>query len=161
MLSRVLGRSTGVLAGQNLGAGQPGRAEGTGWIGAGLDSAVMVVFTMIVLLRAESVIAIFSPEPDVVQISSTFLRIMALGYFLLGFDLVLKLCLQGMGDTLPPLLINLVGFWLVEVPLAYFLSHFTSLGARGVPWGIVVGLLVTAVSAAIYFKLGRWKHKKV
>jgi Na+-driven multidrug efflux pump len=51
--------------------------------------------------------------------------------------------------------------WLVQLPLAYFLSHSTSLQVYGVRWAIVVGTFAGAVVYIIYFRSGRWKRKRV
>jgi len=69
--------------------------------------------------------------------------------------------ISGAGDTLPPMLVSLLNFWLVQIPLAFFLSRFTNLGMYGVRWAIVVGWIVGAVAYSVYFRLGRWKRKRV
>jgi len=49
----------------------------------------------------------------------------------------------------------------VQVPLAFFLPSVTNLGVYGIRWAIVAGMVVGAVAYLIYFRLGRWKLKKV
>jgi len=49
----------------------------------------------------------------------------------------------------------------VQVPLASFLPALESLGVYGVRWAIAAGLLVAAVAYTVYFRLGRWKRKRV
>jgi len=156
-----LGMAAGVLAGQNLGAHQPERAERSGWLAAGVVEGYMVSCSVAILLWAESIIGIFGPEPGVVEIGSIFLRIAAVGYLVFGLEPVLMHCLSGVGDTLPPMLATVLSFWLVQVPLAFFLPRVTELGVLGVRWAIVAGMIVVAVALAVYFRLGRWKHKKV
>jgi len=70
-------------------------------------------------------------------------------------------CLSGVGDTIPPMLATLLGFWVLQIPLAYFLPQITDWGVYGIRWGIVTGMIGNALGLAIYFKLGRWKRKKV
>ncbi|MBA7496065.1 putative FMN/FAD exporter YeeO [subsurface metagenome] len=156
-----LGTGAGVLVGQNLGASQPERAERSGWLAVGLVEGFMVVCSVAVVLWAESIIRIFSPEPELVEVASTFLRIAAAGYLFLGFTAVLQNCISGAGDTMPPMLFALVIMWLVQLPLAFLLSQVTNLGVYGVRWAIVAGMLVGAIAYIIYFRLGRWKRKKV
>jgi len=156
-----LGMAAGVLAGQNLGAHQPERAERGGWLAAGVAEGFMVGCAVAILLWAESVIGIFGPEPGVVEIASAFLRIAAVGYLVFSLEPVLMHCLSGVGDTLPPMLVALLSMWGVQIPLAFFLPRVTELGVFGVRWAMVAGVIVSVVAFTIYFRLGRWKRKKI
>ena len=156
-----LGMAAGVLAGQNLGAEQPQRAERSSWQAAGISTALMIICSIAVLLLAENIVRIFNSEPEVVSMTSTFLRIAVAGYVVLGIGNVLSQALSGTGDTIPPMVISLVASWAVTLPLAYFLPRVMDLGVLGVRWGLVAGLLLQAVASAVYFRLGRWKQKRV
>ncbi len=156
-----LGQAAGVLAGQNLGAKQPERAETTGWRGAGLLSVMMLVIAAAVLVWAESVIRIFSSNPELVKAASSFIRIAAAGYLFMGFTSSLQQCISGAGDTLIPMAITLINMWLVQVPLAYFLPKMTNLGVFGVRWAMVAGMVTAAIAYTLYFRFGRWKRIKV
>jgi Na+-driven multidrug efflux pump len=151
-----LGMAAGVLAGQNLGAGQPERAERTGWLAAGFMEGVMLIGAGAILLWAEEIVGLFNTEPGLVAIASTFLRIATAGYLVLGLNAVLMQCLSGVGDTLPPMIFGLVTVWLVQLPLAV-----TDLGVYGIRWAIVSGLVAGASAYTVYFRMGRWKRKKV
>ena len=161
MPAQGMGQASGVLAGQNLGAGQPGRAERTGWIAAGLFTGVMVIGSLVIWFWAEKVVGIFNTEPELVRISSVFLRIEIVSYMVFGLVMVLTQCLNGVGDTMIPMITTLVTMWAVQVPLAYFLPQITDLGVYGVRWGIVSAIALRAVIYAVYFKMGRWKRKQV
>ena len=156
-----LGHGAGVLVGQNLGAHQPERAEKSGWLAAGLAEGFTLTASVVILLWAEGIISIFNAEPGVVELASTFLRIQAAGYLVMGLYFVLQNCISGAGDTLPPMLVTLLNFWLVQIPLAFFLPKVTNLGVYGVRWAIVAGLVVGAIAYTTYFRQGRWKRKKV
>jgi putative MATE family efflux protein len=155
------GQASGVLAGQNLGAGQPDRAEKTGWLAAGLFTAVMVIIAMGIWFFAEYVVRIFNSEPKLLKIGGTFLRIDIVNYLAFGLVVVLMNCLNGMGDTLIPMLTTLTTMWLVQVPMAYILSKLTPLGVYGVRWGFVSAIVMRAVIYTLYFKHGRWRRKQV
>ena len=157
----AIGMASGVLAGQNLGAGQPERAERTGWIAVSFAEAIMVTGSLAILVWAESIIGIFSTDPGVVKIGSDFLRISTAGYLVFGFLLVLMQSLNGVGDTLPPMLITMIGMWVLQLPLAFFLSRFTDTGVYGVRWAIVVGIALRALAYGTYFRMGRWKRKEI
>ncbi|MFC2015127.1 MATE family efflux transporter [Chloroflexota bacterium] len=156
-----LGNASGVLVGQNLGAGEPERAAKSGWMAVGLGQGFALLIALVIWLWAESIVSVFNSEPGVVEIASTFMRIAATGYLFMGFYFIVQNSITGAGDTLPPMLVTLLNFWLVQVPLAFLLPRYTNLGVYGVRWAIVAGWIVGAVAFAIYFRVGRWKRKKV
>lgn len=156
-----LGMAAGVLGGQNLGANQPERAARTGWLAVGLSTGLTVIWSVAVWFWAEHLVRIFNAEPGLVEIASTFLKIQIASYVLWGMVIALSMCLNGIGDTMITMLTNLTTMWGVAIVLAYFLSQVPSLGVYGIRWGIVTGIVVRAVIYSTYFKMGRWKHKKV
>ena len=156
-----LGTGAGVLVGQNLGAGQPERAERSGWTAVGLVEGFAVICSVVILIWAEKIVGIFSTEPGLVEVASTFMRIAVAGFLVLGFAGVLQNCISGAGDTLPTMLVSLVTMWVVQLPLAFFLPRVTNLGMYGVRWAMVAGIAVGAVALTTYFRLGRWKRKKI
>ena len=155
------GTGAAVLAGQNLGAKQPDRAERSGWMAAGVVQGWLLCFIGVILIWAEEFIGIFGPEPGVVELGAAFLRIATAGFLLFGLEPVLMNVLSGVGDTIPPMLVTVLTFWAVQIPLAYFLSNIPELGVYGVRWGMVAGMLVSSMAMGTYFKSGRWKRKKV
>ena len=150
-----------VLVGQNLGAQQPARAEKGVWIAIGLIEAFVVLVAAAIVIFAPGIVRIFNPEPELVAVASGFLRIAAAGYIAVGVYTVLQNGLNGAGDTLPPTVITLLTTWLVQVPLAFFLPSFTDLAAYSVRWSILAGWVVSVVAYVLYFRLGRWKRKRV
>lgn len=156
-----LGQAAGVLAGQNLGAKQPERAVKTGWIGAAILSGTMVIVSAAILIWAETIIHVFTSNPELVKLAATFIRISAVAWLGMGLSAALQQCITGAGDTLVPMIVMLVNMWVVQVPLAYFLPRLTGLGVYGVRWAIVIGAVTAAIAYTVYFSLGIWKLKKV
>ncbi|MEK7353327.1 MAG: MATE family efflux transporter [Chloroflexota bacterium] len=156
-----LGNAAGVLAGQNLGAKQPERAEKTAWLSVGLFTGVMFVISVVVWFWPEYVVSVFNTEPGLVATAATFLRIQIVHFMVSGITLVLMSCLNGVGDTWAPTLNTLITLWGVQMPLAYLLSRFTTLGVFGVRWAMVIAVVIRAAVYVVYFKTGRWKSKKV
>jgi len=156
-----LGSAAGVLAGQNLGAKKPERAEKSGWIAASIMVACLIVFAAVIFVWARPVVDIFSNDPDVMKFGSSFLRIACTGYLIVGVSLVLPPCINGAGDTFIPMIAGLVSMWGAQIPLAYLLPHVTNLGVYGVRWAIVVAVWIRALTYIFYFRSGRWKHRRV
>lgn len=161
MPAMSMGQASGVLAGQNLGAGQPERAEKTGWLAVGLFTAFITVASLVIWFWAEDIVGIFNTEPGLVKIASTFLRITIVTYMVFGFVQVMMQCINGVGDTIIPMLVTILTMGGIMVPLAYFLPHHTGLGVYGVRWAMVTGNVTRAVIYATYFKMGRWKKKRI
>ncbi|MFC1908872.1 MATE family efflux transporter [Chloroflexota bacterium] len=155
------GRGAAVLVGQNLGAQQPERAERSAWLAVGFAEIIMVVFSVVVLLWPGSIIRIFNSEPGLVELASVFLRIGVAGYIVYSIEQVLQQCLGGAGDTVPPMLITLLSLWVVLMPLAFLLPRFTDLGVYGVRWAMAIGIITGVISYVTYFRIGRWKHKRI
>lgn len=156
-----LGMSAGVLVGQNLGASQPQRAEKNGWVAVGIAQGVMVIWALVLLLWAGGVVRVFSSDTSLDEIASNYLRIAAAGYLVASLNMVLQQCIAGAGDTLPPMIISIVSIWILQIPLAIFLSKTTDLGVYGVRWAMVAGSVTGAIAYLIYFRSGRWKHRKI
>ncbi|MBN1189953.1 MAG: MATE family efflux transporter [Dehalococcoidales bacterium] len=156
-----LGTGSGVLVGQNLGAGQPDRAAKSGWLAAGMVAGFMVVCSVILVVLAENIISLFNVEPELVKTGAGFLRVAVAGYIGIGTVMVLQNCISGSGDTIPAMLISLAMLWIVQIPLALLLTRFTNLGAFGVRWAIVISFITGAIAYLVYFRQGRWKRKKV
>ena len=161
MPGQGLGQASGIMAAQSLGAKQPERAEKTGWLGATLYSGVMVITAIVLWFWAENIIRIFNSEPELVRIAATFIRIQILGYIINGYAVVLQQCLTTTGDTVVPAAVVLFSIFAVQIPLAFFLTRYTDLGVYGTRWAIVSSTIVSAAAYAIYFRLGKWKQKKL
>ena len=161
MPAMAFGMGSGVLVGQNLGAGQPERAERSAWLAAGLVQIIVVACSVAILLWPEGLVRIFNSDPVLVATASTFLRIAVAGYALIGLMAVFMQALSGAGDTMPTMIIGILTVWLVTLPIAYFLSTETDLGVLGVRWGMSAGMIFAALIYTVYFRLGRWKKKRV
>ncbi|MBI2851176.1 MAG: MATE family efflux transporter [Chloroflexi bacterium] len=156
-----LGRSTGILAGQNLGAGQPERAERGGWLAVRFYTVAAIIVSIAVWFWAEQIVSIFNTEPGFIGVAATFLRIQIASYLLYGTVLVLSMCIEGSGDTMPIMLATLISMWAIQIPLGYLLPRFTNIGAYGAEWAIAGALFTRGIFFVIYFRSGRWKRKRI
>jgi putative MATE family efflux protein len=161
MPAGALGNAAGVLAGQNLGAGKPERAEKGGWIAVALSTGFMAVVCVAIWFYADYVVRIFNTEPELVEIAGDFMRIQIVGYMMFGLTIILSLCVEGVGDTLATMTVTLLTMWLLQIPLAYYLPKYTTLGVYGVQWAIVIALVIRGVVFALYFRMGWWKRRKI
>ncbi|MGD0780812.1 MAG: MATE family efflux transporter [Dehalococcoidales bacterium] len=156
-----LGSAAGILAAQNLGAKQPGRSSKTAWIAIGWFTGLMFVFSIIIWFFADSVVRIFNPEPGLIDLASTFLRIQTVSYMCNGLMMVMMSIMNTVGDTLIAFIIDLVTMWGIRVPLAIILPKIANLGVYGVRWALVADTVSSAIIFIIYFQSGRWKRRKI
>ncbi|NCT74737.1 MAG: MATE family efflux transporter [Chitinophagaceae bacterium] len=156
-----LSNAAATLVGQNLGAGQPERAEKSALLTARYNAFFMAGVTLLFLLLAEPIIRIFTQEEVVVAYGVKALMIIGSGYIFYGIGMVMVQALNGAGDTRTPTLINFFCFWIFQIPLAYLLATYWKLGPIGAFIGIPIAETLIAIIAFIYFKRGRWKLVKV
>jgi putative MATE family efflux protein len=156
-----LGSGVAVLVGQNLGAKEPQRAVKSTWLAAAVLTAFSVICAIVVLIWAEGLVKVFNNDPELVRIGATFLRIATAGYLLMGVNSALANCINGAGDTLPNMIINIGMIWVIQIPLAYILSNHTSLDVNGVRWAMVISTFAGAIATFAYFRTNKWKKKVV
>ncbi len=156
-----LGSAAATLVGQNLGAKQPERAEKCVWRAAFFNMIFLGTVSLTYLLFARQLVGIFSRDPVVIDYGANCLRVISLCYVLYAYGMVVVQAFNGAGDTRTPTLINLVCFWIVQLPLAFLLGRRLQLGPNGVYFAILVTEVLLALIAIYVFRLGRWKKKVV
>jgi putative MATE family efflux protein len=156
-----ISNAAATMVGQNLGAGRPDRAERAVWTAAGYSMIFLGSVGVVFLLAARPITGLFTTDPEVQAHAIGCLRIVSLGFVFYALGMVLTSSFNGAGDTWTPTLINLVVFWLWEIPLAWWLAVSADVGPRGVFIALTVAYSTLAVVTAIFFRRGRWKLKKV
>jgi putative MATE family efflux protein len=149
------------MMGQNLGAKRPDRAETAVWRASWYNALFLFIISIVFFLAAEDLIAAFNDDVDVISIGAQGLQIFAIGYIFFGFGMVINQAFGGAGDTRTPTVINFVSFWLVQIPLAYYLTQFAKWGISGVFWAVVISEVILALLAVWIFRMGRWKTVKL
>ena len=156
-----MSNAAATLVGQNLGARKPERAEKSVWT-TGKYSAIFMGFVSIIyLVFAPQIIALFNATPNVIKFGSLCLRVLAAGYIFYGYGMVVINAFNGAGDTKTPTYINFVCFWLIQLPFAYFMALVLDFGPVGVFWAITLAEILIAIVAIIWFKKGHWKRVEV
>jgi len=156
-----ISNAAATLVGQNLGAKQADRAERSVWLTARINMIFMGAISIFFIVVPEIFIRLFIADVRVVEIGSSCLRIMSYGFLAYALGMVLINSLNGAGDTRTPTFINLIAFWLVEIPLAYFLAITLGFEERGVFASVVIAETVLTLLALYFFKQGKWKLKQV
>lgn len=156
-----ISNATATLVGQNLGAGKPDRAERAVWITGYVNIIFLGLIGLILALTPGTFIRLFIQDPEVIRFGSSCLRILSYGYIAYGLGMVMVNSLNGAGDTVTPTWINFFCYWLLEIPLAYFLAVYSNMQENGVFISILVAEIAMTLSAIYFFRKGKWKLRKV
>jgi len=106
-------------------------------------------------------VGLFTHDADVAAYAVSCLRIVSLGFPLYAYGMVLTQSFNGAGDTWTPTWLNLLCFWLWELPLAWALAHMFGFGPRGVFVAITAAFCALALASGALFRRGRWKLRVV
>jgi Na+-driven multidrug efflux pump len=156
-----LSNAAATLVGQNLGAKQPERAEKSVWRTGLYNMIFLGVVGLFFILFAEPVIRLFTQDPAVVPLAVAALRIFSYGNIGYAYAMVMLQAFNGAGDTITPTIVNFFAFWMLEIPLAYYLALHTSMKAHGVYWSVVVAEAAMAAVSIVLFKRGYWKRQRI
>jgi Na+-driven multidrug efflux pump len=97
----------------------------------------------------------------VVPLASSCLRILSYGNIGYAYGMVMLQAFNGAGDTLTPTIVNFFGFWLLEIPSAYWMAGPAGLQSNGVFYAIVLAESAIAAAGVLLFRRGRWKLQKI
>ncbi len=156
-----LSNAAATLVGQNLGAGQPQRAEKSVILATKYNAIFMTMVSLIFIFLSPQIISFFTDQDEVKKIGINALQIIGSGFIFYGIGMVMIQSLNGAGDTRTPTWINFVGFWLFQIPLAYYFVTFTDWGLNALFAAIPIAETSIAVMAFIIFRQGTWKKVKV
>lgn len=161
MPSWGMSNAAATLVGQNLGAKQPERAETSVWKTGKYNAIFMGLVSIVYLLFAKTIVSWFNDNTVVIENGGLCLQIIAAGYIFYAYGMVITQAFNGAGDTGTPTKINVVAFWLFQLPLAYLAALTFEYGAIGVFIAITLAEVLLAIIAMVWFKKGRWKKFEV
>ncbi|MGB4960555.1 MAG: MATE family efflux transporter [Saprospiraceae bacterium] len=156
-----LSNAAATLTGQNLGAGNPDRAEKSVIIATKYNAFFMACVSLIFIVLARPIIGIFTDEIVVLSYGISALQIIGGGFIFYGIGMVMIQALNGAGDTRTPTWINFIGFWLFQIPLAYVVKEYTDLGMNALFAAVPMAEACIALAAFYYFMKGNWKKISV
>ena len=136
--------------GNLLGAGEPRRAQQASWIGLGMGAGVMTLSALVFILFRHELPEQFNQSPEVISLCASILPIAAAFQIFDGTQVVGCGILRGMGRTLPAALFNFLGYYLLALPLSFWLTFSVGLGLRGIWWGLCLGLGVVAALLLVW-----------
>lgn len=156
-----LGNAAATMVGQSLGANDPDRAEKAVWTATRYNVWFLGLMGVVFFVGAPFIISAFTSDPTVSHIAVRGLRIMSVGFPLYALGMSLEQAFNGAGDVNTPTWINIVVFWLFEIPLAWMLAKHTSWVWQSIFISVLAAYSFLAVLAYLVFKRGRWRVVKV
>src|SRR6202158_2301781 len=146
-----LSNAAATLVGQNLGAKQPERAASSVWRTGFYNMVFLGIIGLLFVAFAEPIVKLFTHDPQVIPLAASCLRIISYGNIGYAYGMVMLQAFNGAGDTVTPTIVNFFGFWLLEIPLAYFLAIPMHLQARGAYISIVAAEAAIAAGSIVLF----------
>lgn len=147
------------FVGQNMGAGKIDRVKAGFKATLKLTIGSSLIITVIVLLFGRYLMAMFTPDKEVIEIGYQYLIIVGIFYFSFAALFAYNGVLRGAGDTIIPMFITLFSLWIIRVPASYLLGSW--FGPVGIWWAVPLGWVSGMIFSALYYKLGKWKSKVV
>lgn len=156
-----MSNAAGTLVGQNLGAGSPERAEKSVWLTAKYNFVLMGIIGLAYIMFPEFWVSLFINDATVIKMGGQCLRIISYGFLSYGVGMIIMHAFNGAGDTLTPTKINILCFWLIEIPLAFLFAKVMNIGEQGVYYAIITAETTLTLTSIYLFRKGKWKEKMV
>lgn len=156
-----MSNAAATLVGQNLGAKMPYRAERSVWITGFWNMLFLIAVSFIFFFYSEELVSIFTDDLKVISIGGEWMKIISYSYFVYGWWMVAIQAFNGAGDTVTPTKINFFFFWVLEIPLAYFMSKTLGLEHTGIFWAIFIAETSVGLFTLWLFTKGKWKKVEV
>jgi Na+-driven multidrug efflux pump len=121
----------------------------------------LIAVAIIYFLFSETLVGLFTDDPAVISVGGLWLRIVSYSYFVYAWWMVATQAFNGAGDTITPTKINLVFFWLIQIPLSYVMAKQFGMGYSGVFWAIMISETSVGLFTLWLFTRGKWKRAVV
>ncbi len=156
-----MSNAAATLVGQNLGAREPGRAEASVWHLGAYNMVYLVAVAALFFVLPDELMSIFTDDAVVIATGAEWLRILSYSLFVYGWWMVSVQAFNGAGDTVTPTWINVVFFWLIQIPLSWALAIRLDWQHSGVFWGVFISETSVGLCTLWLFTRGKWKTATV
>jgi MATE family multidrug resistance protein len=154
MVPLGISSAAAVRVGQAIGRRDPAGAGRAGWTAIMMGAGFMSIAALALVFAPRLIVRIFTPDPQVMRIGVKLLLVAAAFQLFDGLQSVATGALRGAGETRIPMLSSLVAYWVVGLPLGYYLGFNRGLGALGLWMGLALSLMFIASALMLAW---RWK----
>jgi MATE family multidrug resistance protein len=157
MVPLGISASAAVLVGHAVGRGDARGARRSAVAALASGGGVMCVSAAVFLTLPAALAHLYTSDPAVISLSAVLIPIAGIFQVFDGLQVVAAGVLRGVGDTRAPMVVNLLGFWLIGMPVSLYLGFRADAGPVGLWWGLVAGLAAVAVFllVRVRVRLGR------
>lgn len=145
MVPLGVGAAAAVLVGRAVGRGDAAAARSYARAALACGALFMSCTGALFLLAPGVLARLYTTQAPVIALASLLIPLAGVFQIFDGVQAVAAGVLRGLGDTLVPLVVNILGFWLIGLPVSLYLGFRAGMGPLGLWWGLVVGLAVVAV----------------
>jgi MATE family multidrug resistance protein len=146
MVPFAISAAAAVRVGQNIGRKAPSEAAAAGWTAILLGAACMATFSAVLFLIPHTIARAFTPDTAVIAATIPLLFVAALFQFFDGLQITATGALRGAGNTHAGLIVQIVGYWIIGLPIGYWLGFHLHRGAVGLWLGLCAGLIVAGTA---------------
>jgi MATE family multidrug resistance protein len=157
MVPLGLASAGAVRVGHAIGARDVARARRAGWMALAVGAGIMVVLGTILFALPRPLLGVFTTDARVLAIGSRLLAIAAAFQLFDGTQAVTTGILRGIGDTRTPMVMNVIGHWVLGLPVGYALCFRFAWGVTGLWIGLSIGLIFCAVALTATW-IARTRH---
>lgn len=155
-----LGITVSIFATQSIGANQFDRLQKVVKAGIIMNYVIGGVLISLIYLFSRDILSLFLTSQTTIDIAHSLVMITLWSYLIFGHAQIISATMRASGTVLWPTVIGVVSIWLVEVPVAYYLSYHTSLGIEGIWIGYPAAFIVSLILQYAYYKLS-WQKKRI
>jgi MATE family multidrug resistance protein len=153
MVPLGISAAAAISVGHAVGAGDVARARRAGWLALGLGTSFMLCAALTFVAFPRPLIALYTSDARVLALGPALLWVVAAFQVFDGIQIVSTGALRGLGETRAPMIANLIGYWVLGLPLGFLLCFFFHRGIYGLWIGLTLALVVIASALLL-----RWKR---
>ncbi len=153
MVPFAISAAAAVRVGQAIGRKAPREAAAAGWTAIALGAGVMAVFAAIIFLFPHLIAGSFTRDPAVIAATVPLLVVAAIFQFFDGLQITATGALRGAGNTHAGLIVQIIGYWIIGLPIGYLFAFRLHHGAVGLWLGLCAGLIVAGTALTTI-----WRH---
>jgi MATE family multidrug resistance protein len=149
MVPLGIGAAAATRVGNAIGRRDRDAARRSAIVSLALGALVMTISACVFAVFPRTLARIYSHDPEVIEAAAALLPIAAIFQVFDGTQAVGCGVLRGAGDTRAAAVINLLGYWVIALPIGAWLAFAFDLRARGLWWGLTSGLCLVAIALVI------------
>jgi MATE family multidrug resistance protein len=153
MVPLGISMATVTRVGNLIGESKNRRAQLVSRVAFGMSAGFMVLSAALILILRYPLVGLYSRDAAVIALAASILPIGAAFQIFDGTQVVGGGILRGMGRTRPAAVFNLVAYWVLALPLGWWLAFPLGMGLHGIWWGMAAGLALAAIALVVWVEL--------